>query len=503
LSQTATIANNAVTAKLIDADKQTKLITSTALSYKVSGSEHMAMFKSGTWDGRSSFFDYKTGTFPAGFVPLVHAALQKKGYQVRRVRNPLPSPLGKEEFWEIDGLGLDPMYDYQPEVVNKLLKYGQMIAQVATGGGKSRIARLAYARIKRPTLFLTTRGVLMYQMKEAVEGYGFNCGVIGDGELSATLDFNVAMVQTIIAHLKDPDGYATVEKQNFQAKRRLRMINYLEKIEFVILEEAHESSGNSYYDILRNCKNAHYRLALTATPFMKDDEEANMRLMACSGPIGIEVSEELLIERGILAKPYFKVVKLAEKPIKLYKSTPWQKAYTVGIVENEYRNLQIVKEVQVAAKCGLTTMILVQHTKHGKLLNEMLLGKGIKSDYIHGEHDQSERKEALRKLGSGELDALIGTSILDVGVDVPAIGVIILAGGGKAEVALRQRIGRGLRRKKKGKNVALIIDFYDEHNTHLRDHSRNRVNIIRNTPGFGENIMNEGFCFYKDLLLKK
>ena len=43
--------------------------------------------------------------------------------------------------------------------------------------------------------------------------------------------------------------------------------------------------------------------------------------------------------------------------------------------------------------------------------------------------------------------------ILDVGVDVPSVGCIILAGGGKAEVANRQRIGRGLRAKKLGPNI--------------------------------------------------
>lgn len=501
MAQNITIANNAVTAKLIEPDKQAKLIVSNALSYKVQGCEHMALFQVGSWDGRSSFFDWATGTFPAGFTALVHSALKKGGYEVRRVRNPLPEPLGKEAFWEFDGMGLDPMYDYQPEVVNKLLKYGQMIAQIATGGGKSRIARLSFARINRPTLFLTTRGVLMYQMKDAMEEFGLKCGIIGDGEYELSR-FNVAMVQTIIAHLKEPDPTEPASKQASQRARRQRMISLLERIEFVILEEAHESSGNSYYDILRHCKSAYYRLALTATPFMKDDEEANMRLMACSGPIGIEVSEKLLIDRGILAKPYFKLVKLEEKPAKLFRSTPWQKAYKIGIVENEVRNLRIVKEAIIADKVGLTTMILVQQTKHGKILNEMLQAKGIKSDYIHGVHEQEERKEALKKLGDGRLSVLIGTSILDVGVDVPAVGVIMLAGGGKAEVALRQRIGRGLRRKKKGKNVALIIDFYDEHNNHLKEHAKNRINIIKNTPGFGENIMEPDFCFYRDLLLK-
>lgn len=69
----------------------------------------------------------------------------------------------------VDAFGDDPRYDYQMKTVRLLEKHGNMIAQVATGGGKSRIAKLVYARINRPTLFLTTRSILMYQMKDAFE----------------------------------------------------------------------------------------------------------------------------------------------------------------------------------------------------------------------------------------------------------------------------------------------------------------------------------------------
>ncbi|MGF0150990.1 hypothetical protein [Acinetobacter baumannii] len=37
--------------------------------------------------------------------------------------------------------------------MDRLVRHGQIIAQVATGGGKSRIAMLCQARINRPTLF--------------------------------------------------------------------------------------------------------------------------------------------------------------------------------------------------------------------------------------------------------------------------------------------------------------------------------------------------------------
>jgi len=97
----------------------------------------------------------------------------------------------------------------------------------------------------------------------------------------------------------------------------------------------------------------------------------------------------------------------------------------------------------------------------------------------------------LIELKNGEIDVLIGSTILDVGVDVPSVGVVILAGGFKAEYSIRQRIGRGLREKKSGPNVAFIVDFTDEHNNHLRGHAQERKRIVAETPGFGERIVDK------------
>jgi superfamily II DNA or RNA helicase len=60
----------------------------------------------------------------------------------------------------------NPDYAYQDQTVEAMVKVGGMIAQVATGGGKSNIACKAAARIGRMTLFITTRSVLMFQMAE-------------------------------------------------------------------------------------------------------------------------------------------------------------------------------------------------------------------------------------------------------------------------------------------------------------------------------------------------
>jgi superfamily II DNA or RNA helicase len=91
---------------------------------------------------------------------------------------------------------------------------------------------------------------------------------------------------------------------------------------------------------------------------------------------------------------------------------------------------------------------------------------------------------------------VIGSTILDVGVDVPGIGVLVLGGGGKAEVAIRQRIGRGLRGKKPPMpNFAFVVDFEDGHNKHLVKHAKQRRAIVEQTPGFVEGILPRGKDF--------
>lgn len=504
-----TIAYNAVNAKLVDADRSAMLLVSKLLSYEVEGADQTTAFKSGHWDGRSSFFEMRLARFPAGFVHLVSQQLTKRGYEVSVLRKPLPTPNGPERPL-FDPFGYtNPDYGYQAEVSDKLVRHGRLIAQIATGGGKSRVAQIVTARIMRPTLFLTTRSVLMYQMKEHYESMlrgltthhdmadagKHTVGVLGDSVWDPRKFINVGMVQTLIARLKDPDPFQPEEKQAEQARIKAHTIRLLEMFELVILEEAHEASGNSYYDILSHCKNAHYRLALTATPFMKESGEANMRLMAVSGPIGIRVSEKQLIDSGILAKPYFKYLDIPERPAGLLKRTRWPNCYTIGVVENAARNAAIIKEAVRAVVYKLPIMILVQRKDHGKTLETALRQNGITSKFIFGDSDQATRKAALMALSKGEIQVLIGSTILDVGVDVPAIGMVILAGAGKAEVQLRQRIGRGLRAKKSGPNIALIVDFSDLGNQYLTQHALQRRQIIQDTPGFSENILTEGQDF--------
>jgi superfamily II DNA or RNA helicase len=545
------IVHNAVHAKLVAPSRDVRLLVSEILSYKVPGAEHMPTMN---WDGVSSLYEMKTNSFPAGFVRLVKNRLDRAGYRVQVKGKPAPSPLGPKNP-KVDDFPDDPRYDYQPEIVERLIQLKGMIAQVATGGGKSKVFKMAAERIGRCTLFVTTRKSLMYQMAENyAETIGKPIGIMGDGIWEPKLTgVNFAIVDTLTARLRKLTVDAEVEREveAWQAKIDAKVTEYaklkglptsenlmramppelrkrlsavrqiiekknpldekalearvtikverhekmrkqtlemLSSVEFLTLEEAHEVGSDSFFLISQACVNAHYRLALTATPFMRDDQGANMRLMAATGPIGIKVSEKLLIDRGILATPYFKYI-ASKVPTGVSRGAAYQSAYKKGIVENTWRNHQVITEAETLKRYGLTSMVLVQQTQHGKNLEKMAKNVGLRARFISGESNQEKRAQALYDLGSGVLDMLIGSTILDVGVDVPSVGAVFLSGGGKAEVAIRQRIGRGLRAKKSGPNVCLIFDFQDQGNTHLVKHSKERRRIIEETPGFAERIV--------------
>lgn len=476
MSKTIELVANATRAKILNPDREIKILLTDLLSYYVDGYENTYSYKNGKWDGRSTMFSWQTDTFPVGFLGTINSALKKRGYDVTNLAKALPAPLGHVPS-TLGGFSYSDRYDYQWEGIKELEKRGVMVARLATGAGKTFHAALATKRIGRPTLILTKRQPLMYQFWERMKDFGFDPGIVGDNRFSLKTDLTVAMSQTLSKKLEDPENelHNTVKE-------------YLKKVEFIIGEEVHEISDSTYWNIIQNCPNAHYRLGLTATPFMRTKSESNMKLLGAFSGIGIDVSEKTLIDRSINAKPIFKFADYP-KPERLKFGSNYQKAVFEGVTHCAERNEIIVQHCIKAKSKKLPTLVLVARQDHGKVLKAMLTMKGLKVEYIWGETDSDKRREALIKLGNGKLDVLIGSTIIDVGVDVPSIGLVVLAGGGKAEVAYRQRIGRGLREKKVGPNVCFILDFMDEHHKNLNEHYMERLRVVKETPGFAENLL--------------
>ncbi|AMW62146.1 DNA helicase 2 [Bacillus phage Phrodo] len=265
-------------------------------------------------------------------------------------------------------------------------------------------------------------------------------------------------------------------KKNFEKWKTAH--DFVESIRVFIGDEAHRSKGESWYSTALQCSNAQYRIALTGTVNQKD-VILYQRIRALFSGVVSKVSNDDMVKRGVSSKPVIRMIEIKE-PRGIELADNYLEAYKMGIVNNEYRNRFAVKvgaSFYKQKKAGV--LISVNHIDHGEQLKELIEAEGHECVFLKGELSSEERQEVLRRFGSGEVPFMIGTTLIDEGLDLNSIGCLILAGAGKSLRQVLQRIGRGLRLNGIDGNQTLVIDFIDRTNDHLYRHSKERVKIYK------------------------
>jgi superfamily II DNA or RNA helicase len=322
-----------------------------------------------------------------------------------------------------------------------------------------------------PTFFLVHRKDLLLQAQKRFEKYGISPGIIGAGIFKPDPHLNIATTQTVLSILKKED------------ERTAQTKALIEGASQVFFDESHimaasQDKGNQFMEVGGWFKNAHARWGLTATPFMRSQYD-NFLLEGVTGSVLAQVSSAWLIKNGYLVPPKIKFIKVPGKlPVKVEfgrsnkaKAEHWRKVQMKGITCNSWRNKKIAAEIVAGPH---PCLVLVKHVEQAKeITNGFTFGFNV--PVLTGKSSLSEREQAVWDLQSGKLKAVI-TTLWDEGVDIPEIRKVIMASGGKSQVKLLQRVGRGVRVAANKKEVE-IIDFGDQHNPMLRRHALERIRV--------------------------
>jgi len=212
----------------------------------------------------------------------------------------------------------------------------------------------------------------------------------------------------------------------------------------------------------------------SATPYR--DQGDDILIEGCFGRTIADINASFLIDKGYLIQPtiYFNKI----NNMRGLGRTSYANVYKQAIVENSFRNSQIVEMTDRFLNNERKILILVKQINHGKILEELIPD----STFLHGGTGKKKRQKHLDKMRKGDPQVTIASVIFDEGIDVRPLDTLILAGGGKSPTRALQRIGRILR-PHEGKIDAIAVDFMDECK-YMKSHSKRRLNIYKTEERF-------------------
>jgi superfamily II DNA or RNA helicase/intein/homing endonuclease len=304
-------------------------------------------------------------------------------------------------------------------------------------------------------------------------------GIIGDG-LCEIHDINVASVWTIGQALgleKSKILLDTIDSEDSIDKSKYRSIlNLMREAKVHIFDECHLAACDTIQEIARKI-NPEYVYGMSASPWR--DDGADLLIEGIFGSTIVDISASYLIRGGFLVKPYIKFIEVPPLGITLPRKYPT--VYKHYVIDNVIRNEKIITGAERMVDQGFKPLILYTRLNHGKKLFQDV-SKKFPAMLLSGKDSQEIREQAKKRLETGEIQGIVASTIFDIGVDLPALSGLIIAGGGKSSVRACQRIGRVIR-KHTGKACAAVLDFYDQA-CFLKQHSIIRYKIYSSEEEF-------------------
>jgi len=447
-----------------------------ACSFPVCGHRYHPNFIKGQWDGRRHLFNKRDFRVPTGFLGILKEILKKEKVPFRLIDKRKKTRATLSEFdHRIE------LRDYQEEAAKRALKKKRGVLEMATGSGKTVVAAVIISRLRRECLLFVHTRDLLYQTKEYLEkNLKTRVGIVGDGTVDIR-PITVATIQTTARALGmtlPPEGDEPLspgDATQLSESQEKQIVGKLETVPVVFFDECHHLPADTCYEVAMRMEKAEYRYGLSATPYRTDGHDPLMT--AALGPKIYTAKASLLISKGYLVPPEI-FVYVTPRPKNIPKKKDYHAVVERCITNCPERNEFIAGIAMELNERDLSTLILVSQIPHGKKLSELIPG----SFFIQGRDKSETRRRAIRDLQKKKIMSLIATTLADEGLDIPNLNALILAGGGKSETRVFQRIGRALR-PAPGKNRAIIVDFLDRV-PYLQNHSMKRIEIYRTEPMF-------------------
>ncbi len=334
-----------------------------------------------------------------------------KNIQMSDVINDLPFKLTKAQLRVLEDINED-MEKEKP--MNRLL-------QGDVGSGKTIVSMIAaYKAVKSgyqvsvlaPTMILAKQHLINF--KNILEKYGIVCEALVGG-MSAKKKKEL-LEKVANGEVDILIGTHAILEENVVFK----------KLGFVVTDEQHRFGVKQRAKIVAKGNNPDV-LVMTATPIPRT------LALILYGDLDISIIDELPPNRKKVET--FAVSKRYEERV------------------NEFVKKEVKSGRQAYIVCPLVEEAEDENSANLKSVTElyekykMEVFKEYKVEYLHGKMKPKEKDEIMNRFKAGEIEILISTTVIEVGVDVPNASIMVIENAERFGLAqlhqLRGRVGRG------------------------------------------------------------
>lgn len=405
----------------------------------------------------------KGDKFPSGLLEVVKDTL--KALEINKVSyKDLRIPPEKELVLPWNHPNKDDRY-YQSDIVTVSVDEGRGVIESAVGSGKTHMLMRIIRALGVPSLIIEPSVDLKNQ-------------VLADLELTFGTKYVEDLTKLKKGYPKRLKPIRITNIQNLTSLKNKGMLDQaLEGVKLLACDEFHHAGAASYTDLLEDFNDIYYRFGFTGT-FLRNDSKT-LDMWGFLSKVLYSYPAVKAIAEGFLTPMTVRVHKIPG-----VGKTTYQSEYTANYCENI--NLIYKIEELLDDANGQQVLILVkQKEKAGNIIFEYLEQKGFNVAYVSGDHDKKYVSKAIKDFNAKKTKILIGSSIIGEGIDIRATEHLIMAQGGKSEIAITQALGR-LVRLFEGKKVGVLHDFWFEDTKYMEKHLGVRLDVY--VKNFGATI---------------
>lgn len=351
-------------------------------------------------------------------------------------------------------LGYETPSPIQQKTIPLLLEGKDIIGQAQTGTGKTAAFALPGINLidvknkDVQVLVLTPTRELAIQVAEAFHSYSKHLG-----RIKVLPVYGGQSIGQQIKHLRDGAQVIVGTPGRVMDHMRRETLK-LSNLKLVILDEADEMLNMGFQEDVE--------FILSHTP-----EERQTALFSATMPKGVRRIADNFLKDATS-------IEIERKTM----TVPTITQYYINLSENQKTDA-LTRLLEIEINSGEAVLIFHRTKVGAQALTEKLQARGYAAEAMHGDMNQNQRENVIKRLKSGKVEIVVATDVAARGLDVEKISTVVNYDMPSDTESYVHRIGRTGRAGREGKAVLFVTPRQQRMKREIENYTKQKIEALK------------------------